>query len=315
MALPTFIVIGAVKAGTTSLYNYLGQHPNIQMSSKNWPRYFHTSEGPPDFGALSQEYGTERLSESRKRFDLMCPPRNCQTLEQYSELWPDTQNIVARGEVSPTYLHDGDVSNRIFQTMPSVKLVAVLRNPVDRAYSHYVMDKRFGWENSDNFRISLAKEPVDVDCFWWGKQHYIRHSFYSNSLAKIRSVFPQEQLKILLYDDLVANPQLFYREIFEFIGVDTDFVIDASVRHNRGLIMRDTRWSRLLNSRFSGRQILRRSVPTKLRQRFGIAVERSTHEAPAKMEPETRHKLKRLFHGDILRLQTFLDRDLSHWHQ
>ena len=70
MPLPSFIVLGAVKAGTTSLYNYLGQHPDIQMSSSNWPRYFHVADGAPDFDALASRFGNELREESEARFRI-----------------------------------------------------------------------------------------------------------------------------------------------------------------------------------------------------------------------------------------------------
>jgi len=133
-----------VKAGTTSLYNYLDQHPKIQMSSWNWPRYFHVADGPPDFQSLSGRYGTALRAESEQRYALMCPPRIPRTIKQYEALWPGEESDLVRGEVSPTYLHDAEVCGRIFRRLPEARLLVVLRNPVERAYSHFVMDRRFG---------------------------------------------------------------------------------------------------------------------------------------------------------------------------
>lgn len=312
MLLPSFIVLGAVKAGTTSLYNYLGQHPEIQMSSSNWPRYFHVADGAPDFDALASRFGDDLREESEARYHMMCPPSVPREIADYATMWTNGSSRVM-GEISPTYLHDADVCTRIAERIPHARLIAVLRNPVERAYSHFVMDRRRGWETTPEFDDALAAEPADADAFWWGRSQYVRHGLYANSIRQYRDAFAPDQLKIMFYDDLIADPDAYLREMFEFIGVDPDVKIDNSARYHRGLVKSQTLKSRLLYTQFPGKQFLKRHLPSATREKIKGRIENATHAEPMPMSLATRARLTNVFRDDVHALQSLVDRDLSHW--
>jgi hypothetical protein len=118
--MPDFIVIGAVKAGTTSLHHYLGQHPGIQMSLQNWPRFFHVDNPSPDFDKLKAKYGNSLLSESLWRYKLMCHPGIPKTFNAYKQMWPKHKKDQSHGEVSPTYLYDASVPAKIPNRLPNI---------------------------------------------------------------------------------------------------------------------------------------------------------------------------------------------------
>jgi len=124
---------------------------------------------------------------------------------------------------------------------------------------------------------------------------------------------PRGQLKVMLYEDLVSNPRDFLRRIFEFIGVDTEFAIDTSLRHNTGLVKRSTRTARFLNTDFPGRKLVTRNLPESLRKIIGRKIERKTHEAPIPVSPDIRNMLVQVFSEDVLALQSVLRQDLSAW--
>ena len=313
MPLPTFIVVGAVKAGTTSLFNYLGQHPDIQMSEWNWPRYFHVCDGPPDFDAMSRQYGSALRNESEKHFAKMCPERVPRTLHNYAALWNDKSDAKERGEVSPTYLHDASVCDRIARQLPRAKLIMVLRNPVDRAYSHFVMDRRRNWESVADFGEALDREPVDIDEFWWGRRQYVRHGMYADTIARFQAAFPNEQLKVMLYDDLAADSSAYLGEMLDFIGVDSSFEIDTSTRHHKGMVKEDNLKSRLLYAAFPGKQLIKRSLPTRLRNRISGSIENATHAEPDPLTDDVRERLQQVFREDIQKTQALIGRDLSVW--
>lgn len=313
MPLPSFIVLGAVKAGTTSLYNYLGQHPDIQMSSSNWPRYFHVADGAPDFDAFASRFGNDLREESEARFRMMCPPSVPREIDDYESMWPDDDGGLVMGEVSPTYLHDADVCKRIAERIPHARLIAVLRNPVDRAYSHFVMDRRRGWATIPDFGDALAAEPTEVEEFWWGRGQYVRHGLYASSIRRYQEAFARGQLKIMFYDDLIADPDAYMREMLEFIGVDPEFEVDTSARHHKGLVKSQSLKSRLLYAQFPGKQFLKRHLPSATREKIQGGIENATHAAPAPMNSATRNHLIDLFRGDVLALQSLVNRDLSHW--
>lgn len=313
MAPPSFIVLGAVKAGTTSLYNYLGQHPEIQMSAWNWPRYFHVAAGTPNFADLSDRYGDTHRAESEGRYEMMFPARIPRSMEQYEALWPDTDATLVQGEVSPTYLHDPGVCAQIAARKPKTKLLIVLRNPVDRAYSHFVMDRRKGWEQIDNFGEALNKEPVHADNFFWGRRHYIRHGLYASIVEKYMESFSRDQIKIMFYEDLVRDPSAYLAEILDFIGVDPGFTIDTSTQHNKGVVKRNTPLSRILYADFPGRQFIKRRLAGPAQASISKKIAKSTHATPGPMQPHVRQELAQIFAEDVHHLQSMVDRDLSSW--
>ncbi len=313
MALPTFIVLGAVKAGTTSLYHYLSQHPDIQMSQWNWPRFFHLDGEYPDFDVLAAKYGPKHHLESEKRFRLMFPPRIPRDVKAYESLWPEGRKNQVRGEISPTYLYDAAVPARIRKRLPNAKLIAVLRSPATRAYSHYIMDVRNGWEEISDFSKALPEEPVEIDDFWWGWRHYVRHGFYVDALKRFLQEFPPEQIKILIYDDYLASPQKMLYNIFRYLGIDSSFEVDMSLRYNQGQVIRETFLTHLIRSRHPAKNLLLSLLPKKfilsLRQQI---IDRSLVKAPS-VSKEIHRKLIETFRDDVLCLQDLLNRDLSSW--
>ncbi|NKB33208.1 MAG: hypothetical protein GKR91_08925 [Pseudomonadales bacterium] len=285
-AMPDFIVIGAVKAGTTSLYHYLGQHPAIQMSSVNWTRFFHVDGDPPDFKTKEKTYGTELLQSSVNRYKNMCNPRIPTSIEDYLSLWNSETEGHCLGEVSPTYLHDPAVAPRIHARFPKIKLIAVLRHPVDRAYSHFVMDAREGWEKEMDFRKVIANEPYQIDDFWWGKRHYLRHGLYSSRIAEYLQLFSRDQLLVLRYDELNSQPEQFFEKLFEFLGVDKKHEVDTSIKHNAGLL-------RYRKQGEDKNKLYKFRAP----------------ELPSKFRSE----LTNFYREDIVKLQSLFGMDLSDW--
>ncbi len=97
--------------------------------------------------------------------------------------------------------------------------------------SHYVMDRANHWIPDEDFLTALRREPWQVDDFWWGLRHYLRHGLYSRSLSHIRAIFDPEKTKIMLYDDLLASPATFLDEITDFLKVDR-MKFNAAEWHN-----------------------------------------------------------------------------------
>jgi hypothetical protein len=290
LKMPDFILLGAVKAGTTSLFHYLGQHRQITMSRMNWPRYFHIESGEPDFQSRQRKYGNALLEQSVRRYRMMCNRRIPRTWEAYRAQWPKPETDVIFGEVSPTYLHDPAVAPAILRRLPKVKLLMVLRNPVERAYSHYLMDFREGWEREPDFGKVLREEPFGIDDFWWGARHNLRHGLYSQRVEEYLQLFPRDQIKILMHDDYRASAQNFLHDIFAFLGVDTGAEIDVAARHNVGVLRLHTK------DPASGQTKRVEATPPSL---------------PSKLKRE----LQDFFRPDVLRLQQLIGKDLTPWLQ
>ena len=185
MTLPNFVVIGASKSGTTSLYYYLGEHPDIFMCPRQSPRFF-SYEG----------IDCEKLDEINRRRCLAA----VRHLEDYRALFDDVRAEKAIGEVTPNYFHNPQAHNRIKHHVPGAKLIAILRNPTDRAYSAYWMDVRAGREKRPFAEViePLARNALAVD----DVKHYISEGLYCRHLQVYYDLFPSTQIRVYLTSDL-----------------------------------------------------------------------------------------------------------------
>jgi hypothetical protein len=194
MTLPTFVIIGAMKAGTTSLHHYLEQHPQIQMASTKETNFF---SGPPD--GLPYPAGLKRIEH----------------LRDYEQLFDPA--VAVRGEASPSYTvypQRKGVPQRIKDLIPSAKLIYLVRDPVARAVSQYRHHVSY-----ENERRSLedALDPSDP----YGR--YTGPSFYAAQLQCYLRYFPLESILVVDQADLLADRQATLREIFAFLAVDESF--------------------------------------------------------------------------------------------
>ena len=168
VALPNFLIIGAAKAGTTSLYRYLEQHPEVYMSPVKEPKFF----------AL----GGERLDYRGPGDEARMRGASVTSLEDYRELFRGVSTETAVGEASTLYLYSERAAARIKHHVPDVKLIAVLRNPVDRAYSDFLHLVRDGIEPLTDFPQALEAEESRIRSRWAPMWHYRRRGFYHPQL-------------------------------------------------------------------------------------------------------------------------------------
>ena len=198
MTLPNFIIPGAAKAGTTSLYEYLKQHPDVFMSPLNEPGYY-WSEAPT-------------LEDAPIR-----------TREQYEALFADVQQERAIGEATPRYLQSPTAAERIQRDLPGARIIIALRNPADRAYSSYLGRLRGGRERRN---VAEAMQPGS---------YYFETSLYYESLLRFYERF--ERIKVVLFDDLRKDANAVMRDIYAFLEVDPSFEPALEI-YNRAAVPR-----------------------------------------------------------------------------
>jgi hypothetical protein len=215
--MPNFLVIGAPKAGTTSLYHYLRQHPQVYMSPVKEPKFFAFEAAKP--------------SSSRRKRDRVRTSHLITDIEEYRVLFAGVSDEKAIGEASPQYLYVSGAAGRIRRYLPEARLMAVLRNPVDRAYSHHLHLVREGFERL-SFSEALKKEEERIRDNWPMMWHYKNRGFYHEQLTRYYELFEAEQIRVYLYEDLKEDPVGMMRSIFRFLGVDDAFVPDTSLIHN-----------------------------------------------------------------------------------
>lgn len=298
MTMPNFLLIGTAKAGTTAIYFYIAQHPQIFMSELKEPMFFVSMNEKPDFKGP----GCDKLN------------RNIiYNFEDYQALFAGTNGQRAIGEASTWYLYYPQACQRIKQALPNAKLMACLRHPVERAYSAFLHLIRDGLETYSDFGQAIRAEPQRVRDHWEYMYHYTRMSLYYEQCKRYLDTFGRDQVRFYLYEDFEADPLPVLRDMFGFLEVDDTFVPDTDARPNAGL--RKPK-SRLLHSFLMQPSLLKSAmkpfIPQKLRRRLTTKVKMKNLAKPPFM-PEVRAELLALFRDDVLRTQDLIGKDLSHW--
>jgi hypothetical protein len=289
--LPNFIVIGAAKAGTTALHWYLAEHPEIFMCRVKDPSYF--AFGLDDKGQLL--WGDPEVH----RFPV-------RSLSEYERLFADAGGATAIGEASTMYLECPQAATRIREQLPAARIICSLRNPVDRAYSNYLMYLRHRSQRIDPTRdLSVTASWARPD------SHWMRISRYHEQLSRYFDAFPRGQIHVLLAEDLKRNPLRVMQELYRFVGVDPEFVPDLETPHNVGGIP-----ASMLLERVFTRSTIRSAVAPWIPKRAANWARRlrtwNLRQAPPLPE-ELRMELSRHFRDDIARTSELIGRSLEHW--
>jgi hypothetical protein len=318
--LPTFLVIGAAKSGSTSLHDYLGQHPDIYMSRTKEPNFFSFAGDTPVFRFPAECEGKGGAVRARVR-DLTFRNR-CASLEQYRRLFAGAANQLAVGESSVNYLYSRDAPRLIKEHLPAARLVVILRDPVDRAFSRFQHARREGMEPLADFAEALAAEERRVVEAYAPAWHYRRRGYYHEQLAPYYELFDRQRIHVMLYDDFCREPLKHMQALFGFLGVDPAFSPDMSQRLNASgkplLEARSWLLEGLLNTDNPVKACAKRLLPDlalrRARQviiRINSAHVTSPDHAP--LSPVLRRQLQDDFRPDILKLQDLIGLDLSRW--
>ena len=207
--LPDFLIVGAQKSGTTSLYDYLSQHPQLLPSFEKEVHYFNGGLLPTvDIYKKGTAWYRANFPVKRKA---------------------DAQAITF--EASPLYLFNPLVPKRIFDLLPQVKLIVLLRNPTDRAISHYFHERRLNREplpiydafQAEEERLQETHEQKDYQSEVFKNHSYKSRGLYKVQLERYCKYFNRSQLLIINSEDFFSNPRETLEKVFDFVGVDSTF--------------------------------------------------------------------------------------------
>lgn len=295
--LPNFLLIGAQKAGTTALSYYLSQHPQVYMSPVKEPGFFAFEEQSPNFSGPN-DYQSFRFVTT--------------DLNEYQQLFAAVGSEKAIGEASTWYLYHPDAPNRIRHYIPDVKLIAVLRNPVDRAFSSYMHLVKQGREPLASFKDALAQEEKRINAGWEYLWHYKQMGLYANQIKRYQKRFKYSQLKIFLYEDLDIYPEKVLREIFSFLEIENEFVPPVLSRHNISGIKKSKFVDNLLRNDNPLKSALKPLLPIKFRQELADFVRVRNYKRYT-CPKDVRAQLIKEFRNDIIELQDLIQQDLTGW--
>lgn len=297
---PNFFLIGAAKCGTTSVAKYLDQHPEVFVSKPKEPNFF--SFEPDSIPTCRGPVDSEQLYELLLKYSITSPG-------EYHDLYSDAQGMLAVGEASVRYLYEAHAVARIAEYSPSAKLIVVLRDPVDRLYSHYHMNLRQHIEPM-SLQDAIAAENERVELGWGWDWHYRRVSLYGEQIQRVYQYFDKSQLLVLFHKDLKKKPQETMQAIFRHLGVSSTFKPDVSTRAMVGHTPRWPLLRRLIRDENVLKSVAKKAVPIKLRKSFAHWSESKNRQKIPPLVDAQRHELYKLFSKDSLLLAELLGRQL-----
>ena len=264
--LPNFIIVGSMRCGTSSLSYYLRQHPDVYMAPGKELNYFNNN------------------------FD--------KGLDWYESQFRDAETHHAVGEATPSYIHDGIAVSRISEVLPAIRMVAILRNPVERTYSDYLMAATRGREHR-TFEEAVDEERHNPH----RTTSYVDRSRYLHQVKRLAQEIPGAQLHVMITEQLAVEPVPAYQGLCRFLDVDpTILPVDLGRRVNPYMEFRS----------IALRRALKKLRPGLIRR--GLEAANAKREAGyPPMNPATADTLRSLFEPEVGPLSEYLQMDLSKW--
>jgi hypothetical protein len=267
---PNFFLVGAAKSGTTTLYAALRAHPEVYLPALKEPHVYAYVADP---STASHLYADE--ADARRR---------------YRELYLDVGDEAAVGDASTTNLVVPGAAAAIAHDVPDARIVAILRHPVDRAFSHFCHFVSAGGDDLDDFAHAVAAEAARQEEGYPFTYRYLGWSRYSGQLAPYIERFGRDRVLVHLYDDLCRDADALVRATFGFLGVDNTLPLPPVGRLN---------------------EVRPPAVVRRRRQLLGRRP-RAPRERPL-LDPLLRAELTASFEGEIRQLEDLLERDLAAW--
>jgi hypothetical protein len=286
-----FIGVGAEKAGSTWVADMLRQHPEVFVPEKKEVYFFN-------------EYDPHFLKVKNPKYEW--------GLGWYLDHFKEVEKDVLTGEFSPTYLYSRSTAERIYSNFPKVKTFIVIRDPIERAFSQYIQDKRFGLLDGLSFSDAIKENDT-----------YIEKGLYYKHISSYLKIFPRKNVKIILLDDIKSEPEKIIREVFIFLKLREKSYRPKFLRKksnsaqkarfiglNKFMISREYA---LRNSRF--RWLLKplegsgvRTLAIKIRELNSV-----DYKSYPRSSKSNKEKLYKYFEDDIKNLEKLLGRNLKKW--
>jgi hypothetical protein len=286
-----FLCLGAQKAGTSYLVGALRSHPDIQLPGCKELHFFSPIGEYKSHGDFAQSNFGKDLDWHRQQFQV---------------------DDRVRGEVSTHYLFDPDCAKRIKRSFPDVKLFAILRNPVDRAFSQYNME-RYKTAKERRPLMQIVRDEPDNEILMRG--------MYFQQLVPFMELFGPDQIRAYLFEDMISDPASFFADLYTFIGVDPGFMpsvtnrrVNSSRRTRFPLVTKGIRFTRRSLETLGLRSVVRSLIHVGAGRWIRNFNTRYNHiPVDFELSPGDRLALQEVYLPDIERLETLIARDLRAW--
>jgi len=294
------------------LYRYLKQHPEIYMSPIKEPNYFAKDI---DVDLFREDYKRKALIDTKKYFSKSKLEELhlafITNFEDYLQLFRKVNDEKAIGECSNSHLYSRVAAKEIRKFIPDAKIIMILRNPIERAYSHYLMNLGDGLTSERDF-VKEVLADFNKSYKGWGISHlYIELGLYYEQVKRYLELFPRQNVKIILYEDFKNYPEKMLKEIFEFLNVDKNYLPSLGQRYNVSAVPKYPKFNQIVKKVYIR---LKNFIPKKIQ----ISLKKKYREISFKkkkglLSRKEKQFLLEYFKDDIEKLSKLIDKDLSIW--
>jgi hypothetical protein len=280
---PNLFIVGMPRSGTTSLYTYLKQHPDIYLSLYKEPHYFGK--------------------------DLTQNTYCIRDEEVYCSLFEQAENKKRIGEASVWYMTSKTAAAGIKKFNPAAKIIIMLRNPIEMIYSLHGLYTRTGNEDVTDFREALEIQPermkglrIPETCYFPEGLFYTEVAKYEDKIKRFVDAFGMENIHVIIFDDFASNTAISYTGTLRFLGVDANFQAEFDLRKASDIVR-----PMVLHQL--------RHVHPEVKEKLSIKTGHRAHQGPKRssLSLELKSRLQRLFKEDIEKTSELIHRDLTHW--
>jgi hypothetical protein len=310
-SLPNLFLVGAAKAGTTSIHALLDAHPSVFMSRIKETNFFSQGDLRPelysDLYKSSINFNTQAF---RARPTSSLHIADIRSLKEYELLFSDVEFEIVVGECSNSYLFCPSAAKRIATHNPNAKILIILRNPVERAWSHYLMNIKLGYHVLPNFLDEIRRDTAAVPAGWGITSNYFGLGLYAAQVTRFYNHFNANQIKVILFEELVDPTKRVVDDLWNFLDIAPVELSAEQFRKNVAGVPRFPRLNRIIRNS----TIVRRAhqiAPPKIK-RLGELLVLSRRSMP-KLSKEDQFSLLEMYKRDIKTLESIIQRRLNHW--
>ncbi|MFK7781776.1 sulfotransferase domain-containing protein [Psychroserpens sp.] len=290
-----FFLVGAARCGTTSLYNYLNNSDDVFLPNVKEPNFFSDVDSPN-----TEDYKLPKLGEKYHT-------KIIKDINVYNALYANAHKNQLKGDTSPSYIWDTKVAEKLFEHNPNAKILISLRHPVDRAYSHYIMNYYTGSDRNHSFEDALSATKNHI---WGSCNQYLEMGMYYNQVKAYFDIFPKQQIKIMVYENWTENLEDEIKNMFDFLGINaSDSVFNKSIESNKIQPVKNLFLLNLLRQnkiKETVKSVINQDKIDKLKSYFF-----SDSKEIKKISPEFRRKLSFSFKKDIDKLTALTEIDFE----
>lgn len=305
-----FFVIGVVKGGTTSLYDYLNQHPEIYLPPIKEINHF--SDKDIDHASFLPGYAQDVDLDLERYFDKGMPEMihiaHVRSEKDYARLYSPAGPEQIKGDISNSYMICPSSAGAIHSYNPNARIIVVLRNPIRRVWSQYLMNLREAKTNREDLLSELESDSKAVKTGWGANHQYLELGKYAEQLQRYYELFSAEQIHVVLFEEYVTGPQAELGKICKFLGVHEVFQFDTESKKNAASLPRNKALNQALvqSGIMSGAKKL---VPRRFRQ--GLAKVLYSDKDLPEMSAEESDHLRSYYAEEVQKTGHLIKRDLG----